>query len=75
MSKYLDEFNEHELKQVANGLELRKYPKDRRIFAAGDKAEEMFAIVRGQVAVLFPSAVVYEWQRNKKFDTQVISMR
>lgn len=75
MQKYNNEFNEHELKQVANGLELKKFPRDRRIFSAGDKADEMYTIVRGQVAVLFPNSIVYDWQRNKKFEANVISMR
>lgn len=34
--KTYEEFNEHEHRQVANAIELRKFPKDKRIFNTGD---------------------------------------
>lgn len=61
MRKYMDKFNEKEMCELANGLELRKIHKDRRIFCTGDKAEDFFVILRGQVAILYPSAKVHDF--------------
>ncbi len=47
MRDYIDKFNASEFKEVASCLELKKYPKDRRIFCAGDKSEDFFVIIRG----------------------------
>lgn len=75
MAEWIKKFNENEIKQVANGLEMRKILKDERIFQAGDSAEEFFVIIRGQVGILYPKQSVYEYQRLGTFDKTVIGMR
>lgn len=72
---YIDKFNECEFKQVANALELKKYPKDRRIFNAGEKSDEFFVIIRGQVGVLYPKQKVYDYQAEGNFEKKVVGMR
>lgn len=60
IKKYADKFNEKEMCELANGLQLRKYVKDKRIFCTGDKAEDLFVIMRGQVAILYPNSQIHE---------------
>jgi CRP-like cAMP-binding protein len=47
MKEHIKNFNEAECRQVANKLRIRKFVKDKRIFCAGDKADDFFVIVRG----------------------------
>ena len=49
--------------------------KDKRIFCTGDKADELFVIVRGQVAILYPKAQIHDLQKSKTFEQTVIGMR
>lgn len=54
MKEHIKNFNEAECRQVANALRIRKFAKDKRIFCAGDKADDFFVIVRGQVGIMYP---------------------
>ena len=75
MKEYLKSFNDAECRQVANAIGHEICPKDKRIFSAGNKADDFYVIVRGQVGILYPKAMVYEYQKNGQFDANVLGMR
>ena len=75
MKEYIKTFNEAECRQVANAIRIRKFGKDKRIFCAGDKADDFFVIVRGQVCILYPKPQVYDYIRGKTFNENVLGIR
>lgn len=47
MKEYVKMFNDHEMRMVANALEVKKFEQDKRIFCSGDLAEDYYVIARG----------------------------